>query len=121
MSQTGGRRAAVGYYTHTLAQGLASFWGFGGVGRYSDSDSEQQHLWPRLGNEMAAGGDSVSGDRTPAQMLGMFRELASMIDEIWADTPAAQRPVACAASPVQRALLTPQANPGPCYHRGKST
>jgi hypothetical protein len=51
--------------------------------------------WPfgfELGNELAAGGNTVSGDRTPEQMLGNFRTLSQMIDEIWADTPPAERP-----------------------------
>lgn len=45
-----------------------------------------------LGNEMAAGGGTVSSDRTPEQMLKMFQDLAAMIDEIWADEPASNRP-----------------------------
>jgi hypothetical protein len=45
-----------------------------------------------LGNELAAGGNSVSSDRTPTDMLANFKELADMITEIWFDTPVAERP-----------------------------
>ena len=44
------------------------------------------------GNELAAGANSVSGDRTVEEMIGNFQTLAKMIDEIWSDTPAAERP-----------------------------
>ena len=51
--------------------------------------------WPwgfELGNELAAGADTVSGDRTPQDLLDNWIQLHQMIQEIWTDVPLADRP-----------------------------
>lgn len=47
---------------------------------------------PPTNQSRNAGGNTVSGDRTPAQMLSYFQELAGMVKEIWSDTPQREWP-----------------------------